>query len=130
MQRGAGNVMTDQPRTTREEERDTTEVPREDWPAWCEQATSENSGREVALRQSDRALGDVSLAQGQQLVAIEHDVFGKTEALTIKCGTTAVPVSYVVAEPRSIRQQRDAAGAIREVSIVDATGRKTLVGLD
>lgn len=121
--------MTDQPRSTREDHHDATEVPREEWPAWCEQATSENSGRAVGLRQRDRALGEVSLAEGQQLVAIEHDVFGKTEALTIKCGTSAVPVSYVVAEPRSIRQELDAAGEVQEVSIVDATGRRTLVDL-
>jgi len=103
------------------------EVPREDWPRWCAQTTSEQCGREVVLRQSDRALGEVRLAAGQQLVAIEHDEFGKMEALTIKCGSEAVPVSYVVAEPRSIRQQRDQAGVVHEVSIVDATGRRTFV---
>jgi Family of unknown function (DUF5335) len=121
--------MTDERRTTTGSQSQGTEVPREEWPDWCERATSDYSGREVVLHQADRALGEVRLAQGQRLVAIEHDEFGKTEALTIKCGSTAVPVSYVVAEPRSIQQHHDAAGEVREVSIVDATGRRTLVKL-
>jgi hypothetical protein len=121
--------MTDQPRAAADDQHEGTEVPRDEWHAWSEQATSENSGRAVDLLQSDRALGEVRLAEGQQLVAIEHDVFGKTEALTIKCGTSAVPVSYVVAEPRSIRQRRNAAGEVQDVRIVDVTGRRTVVDL-
>jgi hypothetical protein len=117
--------MTDKQQQTN----DANEVPREEWPRWCAETTSEHSGREVVLRQADRALGEVRLAEGQQLVAIEHDQFGKTEALTIKCGSSAVPVSYVVAEPRSIRQLQDRAGAIVEVSIIDATGRRTSLSL-
>ena len=118
--------MTDEQNPT---ETDLDEVPREEWPSWCAAATSEHRGREVVLHQADRALGEVRLAEGQRLVAIEHDEFGKTEALTIKCGSSAVPVSYVVAEPRYIRQRRDRAGAVSEVRIVDATGRRTLVSL-
>lgn len=118
--------MTNERETTAE---NVTEVPREEWPAWCVRVTSEYSGREVVLHQADRALGEVRLAQGQTLVAIEHDEFGRTEAVTIKCGSTAVPVSYVVAEPRAIRQHRDAAGEVEELSIVDATGRRTAVRL-
>ena len=106
-----------------------SEVPREEWPQWCAKVTSDNSGREVILRQADRALGEVRLGAGQQLVAIEHDEFGKTEALTIKCGSSAVPVSYVVAEPRSIQQQQDGAGTVVEVDIIDATGRRTSLSL-
>lgn len=108
----------------------TNEVPHEEWPSWCAKATSDHRGREVVLRQADRALGEVRLAEGQRLVAIEHDVFGRTETITIKCGSSAVPVSYVVAEPRSIRQRRVEAGDVEEVSIVDATGRRTSLGLD
>ena len=107
----------------------TSEVPREEWPRWCEETTYEHRGQEVVLRQADRALGEVRLAEGQQLVALEHDEFGNTEALTIKCGSSAVPVSYVVAEPRSIRQHRDRAGVVVEFSIVDATGRRTSLSL-
>ena len=121
--------MTDRPRASADDHHEGTEVPHDEWNAWCEQATSENSGRAVDVLRSDRALGEVRLAEGQQLVAIEHDVFGKTEALTIKCGTSAVPVSYVVAEPRSIRQRQNAAGEVEDVRIVDATGRRTLVDL-
>lgn len=121
--------MTDERDTTTANQGAESEVPRQEWPSWCAQATADHSGREVVLRQADRALGEVRLAKGQRLVAIEHDTFGKTEALTIKCGSTAVPVSYVVAEPRSIRQHRDQAGAIDSFSIVDATGRRTLVDL-
>ena len=105
------------------------EVPHEEWARWCATMTSDHSGREVVLRQADRAIGEVQLAEGQQLVAMEFDEFGNTEALTIKCGSSAVPVSYVVAEPRSIRPRRDRAGAVSEVRIVDATGRRTLVSL-
>jgi hypothetical protein len=106
---------------------DLDEVPREEWASWCEKITSDHNGREVLVRQADRALGEVQLAEGQRLVALEYDRFGKTEALTIKCGSHAVPVSYVVAEPRSIGEHRDQAGVTDEVSIVDATGRRTSV---
>jgi hypothetical protein len=119
--------MTDERDTTTTEHAEMSEVPREDWPSWCTKATSDHNGREVILRQADRALGEVRLAKGQRLVAIEHDEFGRTEALTIKCGSTAVPVSYVVAEPQSIRQRRDHAGEMEEFSILDATGRRTSV---
>ena len=112
---------------TTEKHGDVKEVPHEEWPNWCSAATSDLSGREVVLRQADRALGEVRLAEDQRLVAIEHDKFGRTEALTIKCGSTAVPVSYVVAEPRSIRQRRGQSGEIKEVSIVDATERRTVL---
>ena len=115
--------------TDKHDPKDRDEVPHEEWPRWCAETTSEHHGREVVLHQADRALGEVRLAQGQRLVAFEHDRFGKTEALTIKCGSTAVPVSYVVAEPRSIRQQRDQAGVVSGVDIVDATGRRTSVRL-
>jgi uncharacterized protein involved in type VI secretion and phage assembly len=121
--------MTDERKLTAGNRNDVSEVPREEWPRWCAEATSEYSGRQVELRQADRAIGEVSLAEGQRLVAIEHDEFGKTEALTIKCGSSAVPVSYVVAEPRSIRQHLDQAGDVEEFSIVDATGRRTSVSL-
>ena len=121
--------MTEQRDATSANQSHVTEVPRKDWPEWCAKATSEHSGREVVLHQADRALGEVRLAKGQRLVAIEHDRFGKTEALTIKCGSRAVPVSYVVAEPRSIRQHRDQAGDVEGFSVIDATGRRTSLSL-
>lgn len=121
--------MTEERETTTGNEANASEVPHEEWPSWCAKATEDHSGRAVVLHQADRALGEVRLAEGQRLVSIEHDLFGRTEALTIKCGSSAVPVSYVVAEPRSIRQHRDQAGDIDGFSIVDATGRRTLVSL-
>jgi hypothetical protein len=119
--------MNDERDSTREDQGQVTEVPREEWPDWCSAATSDLGGREVVLRQADRALGEVRLAEGQRLVAIEHDTLGGTEALTIKCGSIAVPVTYVVAEPRSIRQHRGGTGEINGFSIVDATERRTVV---
>ncbi len=119
--------MTDGQNPTRAEQ---SKVPPEAWAGWCEQATTEHSGKEVLVRQADRALGEVELAKGQQLVAFEYDEFGKTTALTIKCGSSAVPVSYVVAEPRSIEEHRDSDGSVDEVSILDVTGRRTSVSLD
>ena len=106
-----------------------TDVAREEWPDWCARTSSEQSGREVLLHRADRAIGEVRLAEGQTLVAIEHDAFGRTDVLTIKCGSDVVPVSYVVAEPCSIRQSLDEAGDIRQVNIVDATGRHTRLTL-
>jgi hypothetical protein len=107
---------------------DGSEVPHEEWPSWCEQATADHHGREVRLRQADQALGEVSLAAGQKLVAIVHDALGSTEALTIKCGSSAIPVSYVVAQPQAIRQQRNHSGELESFSIIDSTGRTTFVG--
>jgi len=105
------------------------EVPPEEWAGWCEKATSEHNGREVLLRQADQALGEVRLAEGQRLVAFEFDEFGNTTALTIKCGSPAVPVSYVVAQPQSIGEHRDGDGVTDVVSILDSTGRRTSVSL-
>ena len=119
--------MTDKADKTTGNQIDVSEVPREEWPSWCSAFTSDHGGREVVLRQADRALGEVQLAEGQRLVAIEHDMFGGTEALTIKCGSSAVPVSYVVAGPRSIRQHRGRTGDIKEFTIIDATERRTVV---
>jgi len=106
-----------------------SEVPPEEWAGWCERITSEHTGRKVLLRQADRALGEVQLAAGLELVAFEYDTFGDMTTLTIKCGSTAVPVSYVVAEPRSIGEHRDGDGVVDEVNIVDVTDRRTSVSL-
>lgn len=106
-----------------------TDVAREEWPSWCARTSSELGGRELVLHRADQAIGEVRLAEGQRLVAIEHDTFGRSEVLTIKCGSDVVPVSYVVAEPRSIRQHTDGAGDVRQVSIVDAVGRRTRLTL-
>ena len=106
-----------------------TDVAREEWPSWCARTSSEQSGRELVLHRADQAIGEVRLAEGQRLVAIEHDLFGRSEVLTIKCGSDVVPVSYVVAEPRSIRQHSDDAGDLQQVSIVDAVGRRTRLTL-
>lgn len=121
--------MNDKRDTTPENQGHSTEVPREEWPAWCARATAEHGGRELVLRQADRALGEVRLAEGQRLVAVEHETFGKSEILTIKYGSGAVPVNYVISEPRSIRQHRDEAGGVWQVSIVDAVGRSTFISL-
>jgi hypothetical protein len=134
----SGRVRTDEEPTIREadmtNEHESTEakldeVPHEEWARWCATMTSDHSGRSVVLRQADRAIGEVQLAEGQKLVAVEFAEFGKTEALTIKCGSTAVPVSYVVAQPRSIGERRDKDGVIDQVTIIDTTGRRTSVYL-
>jgi hypothetical protein len=106
---------------------DTGEVPHDAWPSWCEETTAAHSGRNVEVRQADRALGEVQLGEPQALVAVEYERFGNTETMTIKCGSSVVPVSYVVPAPRTIRQHQDAAGAVDEVTIVDATSRRTIV---
>ena len=119
--------MTDARDQTTKDRDATGEVPHDEWPQWCDEITSDNAGRRVALLQSDRALGDVRLAEGEPLVALEHDKFGKMESLTFKCGSQEVPVSYVVAEPRSVVQQRDRSGDLVEVRVADATGRRLQV---
>ncbi len=106
-----------------------TDVAREEWPSWCARTSSEHNGRELVMHRADPGLAEVRLAAGQRLVAIEHDVFGRSEVLTVKCGSNAVPVSYVIAEPRSIRQHMDQGGGIRHIKIVDVTGRHTRVSL-
>jgi hypothetical protein len=106
-----------------------TEVPREEWPGWCARATADHGGRVLVLHRIDRALGEVRVAEGQRLVAIDHEKFGTNETLTIKYGSGAVPVSYVIFEPQALRQHRDETGDVRAVSIIDATGRRTLVSL-
>lgn len=103
------------------------EVPHDAWERWCEETTAGQRGRGVELHQADRALGKVQLAETQALVAIEYERFGNTETLTIKCGASAVPVSYVVTGPRTISQRRGQDGAIDAVDVVDATDRRTSI---
>lgn len=109
---------------------DLDEVPHEAWERWCEETTAGQRGRAVELHQADRAQGAVQLAEPQALVAIEYGRFGNTDTLTIKCGSSVVPVSYVVAGPRSISQRRGKDGAIDAVSVVDATERRTSIVFD
>jgi hypothetical protein len=126
---GLEDDMTDERDPTKGDQGQVTEVPREEWPSWCARATADHSGKVLVLHRIDRARGEVRLAEGQQFVAVEHEEFGTNETLTIKYGTGAVPVSYVIFEPQAIRQHRDEAGDVQEVSITDATGRRTLVSL-
>ena len=121
--------MSDQRDPMTGEQGQVTEVPREDWSSWCAQASSDHSGRVLVLHRWDRALGEVQLAKDQRFVAVEHEDFGTHDTLTIKYGTGTVPVSYVIYAPQVIRQHRDGAGDVQEVSITDATGRLTRVSL-
>ena len=106
------------------------DVPHDAWERWCAETTAGQRGRDVELHQADRALGKVKLAETQALVAIEYERFGSTETLTIKCGSSAVPVSYVVSGPRTISQQRGKDGVIDAVDVVDATERRTSIVFD
>lgn len=106
-----------------------TEVPRDDWATWCAEATERQSGRELVLYFEDEALGSVRLAEGQPFVAIEHDELGPSVAFTIKYGSGVVPVRYVIAEPRQVTQQRNDAGEVHQVLIIDSTNRRTFVSL-
>jgi hypothetical protein len=38
-------------------------------------------------------------------------------------------VNYVVAEPQSIEERHDEAGEVRELTIIDTTGRRTMISL-
>lgn len=107
----------------------TGEVPRDDWPEWCAQVSHDDRGRELTLHQAAVAEEEVRLVDGQPLVGLVHDAFGPTRALTVRYGTEAVPVNRVIAEPETIEQQRDGAGRLTSVRIVDRTGGRTRVDL-
>jgi hypothetical protein len=104
-------------------------VPRDEWPDWCVQVSAEERGRELTLHQAAGADAEVRLVEGQPLVGLVHDAFGPNQALTVRYGTEAVPVSRVIAEPETIEQQRDASGRIASIRIVDRTGGRTRVDL-
>lgn len=106
-----------------------TEVSPEEWPAWCQKASAHLSGHELDLHFVDPALGDVRLAEDQPLLAIEHDKVGPNTAITIKYGDGVLPLRHVIAKPRELLVEHDAAGAIRAATITDATGRRTFLGL-
>ena len=107
----------------------TTEIPRDDWASWCVEATERQAGRELRLHFEDDALGSVRLAEGQPFIAIEHDELGAAVAFTITYGAGVVPVRYVIAEPREVKQHHDEAGEVQQVTIVDSTNRRTFVSL-
>ncbi len=106
-----------------------TEVARDEWPAWCRQASADLRGHELDLHFADPALGEVRLAEDQPLVAIEHDEVGPNAALTIKYGDGVLPLRHVIVEPRELLVEHDQAGVIRAATITDATGRRTFLGL-
>ena len=106
-----------------------TEVPHQEWRAWCRSASESMGGHEIILTYADVALGEVRLAEGQPFVSIEHVEIGSVETLTIKYGAGVVPVRHVIAEPREILQQQGDAGQVEQMTIVDATSRRTFVRL-
>jgi hypothetical protein len=106
-----------------------TEIGSDQWSRWCEEATADLGGRDMVLQFADRGIGEVQLADGQPFVAIEYDELGPSVAFTIKYGDGVLPVRHVIAEPRDVRQQRDADGAIERVTIEDKTGRRTLIAV-
>lgn len=107
-----------------------TSVAAEDWQSWCHEATEDLAGRTMTLRFQDRALGEVQLAEGQPFVAIEFDQLGPSVALTVKYGDGVVPVRYVIADPREVQQHRDDRDQVRQVAIVDGTGRRIQLSLE
>jgi hypothetical protein len=107
----------------------TEEVPPGEWPEWCRQASQRQHGRVLVLYFADDALGEVRLAEGQPFVAIEHDQLGKSVALTLKYGDGVVPMRYVIANPRQVLLEKDDEGQVRQVTIVDITGRRTFISL-
>ena len=106
-----------------------TEVPRDRWSEWAARASQEGRGRPVSLRYADVALGEVQLAQGEPLVAIDHEELGGTVALTIRYGDGVVARRHVVAEPQRVLEEQDDAGRLVLLVIVDSTRRMTWVGL-
>lgn len=106
-----------------------TEIESDQWPRWCEETTADLGGRDMALRFADRGIGEVQLADGLPLVAIEYDELGPAVAITIKYGDGVLPVRHVIAAPLDVRQQRDASGDVERVTIDDSTGRRTVIAL-
>lgn len=106
-----------------------TEIAPESWAEWCRRATDENTGRSVLLRFRDEALGEVRLAEGQVFIGLEHDQLGASVALSVKYGDGVVPVRHVIVDPREVRQHEDASGTLDEVTVLDGTGRRTIMSL-
>jgi hypothetical protein len=130
--------MTQEPLVTRDQPIDTepaalpegaTDVPRDQWSEWFARASQEVRGRSVSLRYADVALGEVQLAQGEPLVAIDFEELGGTVALTIRYGDGVVARRHVVAEPQRVLEEQDDAGKLVLLVIVDSTRRMTSVGL-
>jgi len=106
-----------------------SQIAQEDWIEWCRNATQANAGRNLSLRFEDQAIGAVSVADGVRFVAIEHDELGGIVALTVRYGAGVVPIEYAIAAPRTVSEVVDEAAEILHVTIVDSTGRRTLVRL-
>jgi len=106
-----------------------TEIPRGDWAEWCTRASAENKGRAVRVTFADDALGEVRLSDGMPLVTLDYDELGSAVAFSIRYGDGVVPIRYVIAEPRRVTQELDAAGDLSRVIIEDSTNRRTVVGL-
>ena len=107
----------------------TSEIERDEWPAWCARLTEQWSDRHLHLSFVDEALGEIQLADGLPFLSIEHDQLGTAVAFTIRYGDGILPIRHVIAEPRSVREGLDTAGVLSRVTIEDSTRRKTFVGI-
>jgi hypothetical protein len=117
--------MLEKPSVVEVDSTDAREIERDEWTAWCARITELWSEHKLQLP----FVGEVRLAEGLPFISIEHDQLGSRAAFTIGYGFGIRPIRHAIAEPRSVREEVDAADHVSGLIIEDRTRRETSAGL-
>ena len=106
--------------------KETKNIPRERWQAFCESFTSGNRGRPGSITIVSEDAGE-QLAEATIFSAIEYDPVGKGDDLVIAYGGIT-PVAFdVVSTPYEIWQAQDQNGKVLALEIIDTEDRKIII---
>ncbi|MGB8687878.1 MAG: DUF5335 family protein [Microcoleus sp.] len=107
----------------------TKSVPRERWGEFFDQFSDGNRGRHISIEIIGSELGDAELIQNAPLHAIIYDRPGKGDDLVIEVGRDEVTYAHTIDSPTGISTGQNSNGQIIAISIADAAGTQTLIGL-
>lgn len=107
----------------------TKSVPRERWGEFFDQFSDGNRGRHISIEIIGSELGDTELIQNAPLHGIIYDRPGKGDDLVIEVGGDEVTYAHTIDSPTGISTGQNSNGQIIAISIADAAGTQTLIGL-
>jgi hypothetical protein len=100
------------------------------WSEFFDHFTTNNRGRHIAIEIIDAELGDQELIKHAPLLAMIYDRPDKGDNLAIEVGKEQMTYGHTIDSPTEVSTGQNANGEILAMSIIDASGRNTLIKLE
>ncbi len=105
-------------------------IPTYKWSEFFEHFTSDNRGRYISIEIIDEEIGNQELIKNAPLLAMIYDRPDKGDNLAIEVGKEQMTYGHTIDSPTEVSTGQNADGEILAMSIIEASGRKTLIKLE